>query len=59
MVAPVFGARTLQQLHDGLGAVALTLDDVGTSQRDRRLQGGAQALGDLIVSGSEHPTGRL
>ncbi|MGW1024243.1 aldo/keto reductase [Streptomyces sp. NPDC002577] len=80
VVAPVFGARTLEQLHDSLGAVALTLDDeataaldkvsaptpggypygaFGTSQRDRRLQGGAQALGDLIGNGSDHPTGRL
>lgn len=80
VVAPVFGARTLEQLHDGLGAVALTLDAeataaldkvstptpggypygaFGTSQRDRRLQGGAQALGDLIGNGSDHPTGRL
>jgi aryl-alcohol dehydrogenase-like predicted oxidoreductase len=79
VVAPIFGARTLKQLHDGLGAVALTLDAeataaldkvsaptpggypygaFGTSQRDRRLQGGAQALGDLIGGGSEHPTGR-
>jgi aryl-alcohol dehydrogenase (NADP+) len=80
VVAPIFGARTLQQLHDSLGAIALILDDeattaldkvstptpggypygaFGTSQRDRRLQGGAQALGDLIGNGSEHPTGRL
>ena len=79
VVAPIFGARTLKQLHDGLGAVALTLDAeataaldkvsaptpggypygaFGTSQRDRRLQGGAQALGDLVGNGSEHPTGR-
>ncbi|MGW0949541.1 aldo/keto reductase [Streptomyces sp. NPDC002623] len=80
VVAPIFGARTLKQLHDGFGAVALTLDAeataaldkvsaptpggypygaFGTSQRDRRLQGGAQALGDLIGNGSDHPTGRL
>ncbi|MER6208146.1 aldo/keto reductase [Streptomyces sp. NPDC001642] len=79
VVAPVFGARTLKQLRDGLGAVALTLDAeataaldkvsaptpggypygaFGTSQRDRRLRGGAQALGDLVGNGSEHPTGR-
>ncbi|MFJ8495251.1 aldo/keto reductase [Streptomyces sp. NPDC094038] len=79
VVAPIFGARTLEQLHDSLGAVTLTLDDeataaldkvsaptpggypygaFGTSQRDRRLQGGAQALGDLISSGSDLPTGR-
>lgn len=80
VVAPIFGARTLKQLNDGLGAVALTLDveataaldkvstptpggypygAFGTSQRDRRLQGGAQALGDLIGNGSDHPTGHL
>lgn len=79
VVALIFGARTLKQLHDGLGAVALTLDGsataaldkvststpggypygaFGTSQRDRRLQGGAQALGDLIGNGADHPTGR-
>ncbi|WP_427918341.1 aldo/keto reductase [Streptomyces sp. cg40] len=79
VVAPIFGAHTLEQFHDSVGAAALTLDAeataaldkvsaptpggypygaFGTSQRDRRLQGGAQALGDLIGNGADHTTGR-
>jgi aryl-alcohol dehydrogenase (NADP+) len=79
VVAPIFGARTLEQLYDSIGAAGLTLDAeattaldkastptpggypygaFGTSQRDRRLQGGEQALGALVGNGSDHPTGR-
>jgi aryl-alcohol dehydrogenase (NADP+) len=79
VTAPIFGARTLDQLHDSIAAADLTLDDevtnaldkvstptpgdypygaFGTSQRDRRLQGGDQALGDLVGQGSDHPLGR-
>lgn len=79
VTAPIFGARTLKQLHDSIAAADLTLDDTattaldkvsapapgdypygafGTSQRDRRLQGGDQALGDLVGQGSDHPLGR-
>ncbi|MGZ0198743.1 aldo/keto reductase [Streptomyces sp. RM1] len=78
VTAPIFGARTLEQLHDSIAAADLTLDDeattaldkvsaptpgdypygaFGTSQRDRRLQGGSQALGELVEQGSEHPLG--
>ncbi|MEU4176436.1 aldo/keto reductase [Streptomyces sp. NPDC026589] len=79
VVAPVYGARTLDQLHDGIAAADLTLDDeathaldkvsaptpgdypygpFGVAQRDRRLQGGDQALGDLVSQGSDHPLGQ-
>ncbi|MDQ0753541.1 aryl-alcohol dehydrogenase-like predicted oxidoreductase [Streptomyces africanus] len=79
VTAPIFGARTLDQLHDSIAAADLTLDDeatialdqvstptpgdypygpFGTSQRDRRLRGGDQALGDLVGQGSDHPLGR-
>ncbi|MGA5200625.1 hypothetical protein [Streptomyces variegatus] len=30
----------------------------GVGQRDRRLQGGDQALGDLVSQGFDHPLGR-
>lgn len=78
VVAPVYGARTLDQFHDGIAAADLTLDDeathaldkvstptpgdypygpFGVAQRDRRLKGGDQALGDLVSQGSDHPLG--
>ncbi|MFF5565134.1 aldo/keto reductase [Streptomyces sp. NPDC012623] len=79
VTAPIFGARTLHQLHDGIAAAGLVLDDdataaldrvsapapggypygaFGTAQRDRRLQGGSQLLGELVGDGSDHPLGR-
>jgi aryl-alcohol dehydrogenase (NADP+) len=80
VTAPIFGARTLDQLNDSIAAADLTLNEdatlaldkvssptpggypygaFGSSQRDRRLQGGAQSLGDLVEAGSDHPLGRL
>ncbi|MFE4454517.1 aldo/keto reductase [Streptomyces sp. NPDC056796] len=79
VTAPIFGARTLEQLNDSIAAADLALDEeataaldkvstptpgdypygaFGVSQRDRRLQGGDQALGDLVGQGSDHPLGR-
>ncbi|MFE3831006.1 hypothetical protein [Streptomyces sp. NPDC059092] len=79
VTAPVFGARTLKQLHDSIAAADLTLDGrattaldeistprpggypygaFGVSQRDRRLRGGPQALGELVTGNSDHSLGR-